>query len=32
MLGNAGPSQANNTTKSIAFKNLMATNLGERIQ
>jgi hypothetical protein len=32
MPGNVGPDQKNNTTKSVAFKTLMATNLGERIQ
>jgi hypothetical protein len=32
MPGSVGPDQANNTTKSAAFKTLMATNLGERIQ
>jgi hypothetical protein len=32
MPGNVGPDHANNSTKSAAFKTLMATNLGERIQ
>jgi hypothetical protein len=32
MPGNVGPDQKNNTTKSAAFRTLMATNLGERIQ
>jgi hypothetical protein len=31
-LGNVGTGHGNNTAKSIAFKELMATHLGDRIQ
>ena len=31
MPGSVGPDQANNTTKSVTFKTLLATHLGERI-